>query len=164
MLERLIVLVEEPSMEVALKLLLPRMLGDTDFEIHPFRCKADLLDKLPSRLRGYKSWLRFQVVNRVVVEELEAWFFGDWDAVRTAYPRMPEAIPRQARYRDPDAITGGTWEAIERIFKRAGYFKGGLRKLELAHEIATHMDPARNTSGSFQAFRNAVATTLAGFE
>jgi len=27
------------------------------------------------------------------------------------------------------------------------------RKLELARETATHMDPTRNTSGSFQAFK-----------
>jgi hypothetical protein len=28
---------------------------------------------------------RFQVVNRIVIEELESWFFGDWEAVRRAY-------------------------------------------------------------------------------
>lgn len=50
----------------------------------------------------------FQVVNRIAVEELEAWFFGDWSALQAAYPRVPATIPQKARFRDPDAIVGGT--------------------------------------------------------
>ena len=103
----------------------------------------------------------YQVVNRIVIEELEAWFFGDWQAVQAAYPRVAGTIPRKAAFRDPDAIAGGTWEAIERILKRAGYFKGGLRKLELAREVAQHMEPARNSSHSFRVFENAVADAMA---
>ncbi len=30
----------------------------------------------------------FQVLNRIVVEELEAWFFGDVEAIRQAYPKL----------------------------------------------------------------------------
>ncbi len=30
---------------------------------------------------------RYQVVNRLAVEELEAWYFGDWAAVCAAYPQ-----------------------------------------------------------------------------
>ena len=30
----------------------------------------------------------FQVVNRLAIEELEAWFFGDIAALRGAYPRV----------------------------------------------------------------------------
>ncbi|MCC7352812.1 MAG: DUF4276 family protein, partial [Anaerolineae bacterium] len=29
---------------------------------------------------------RFQVLNRLAIEELEAWFFGDVEAIATAYP------------------------------------------------------------------------------
>lgn len=104
---------------------------------------------------------RFQVVNRIAIEELEAWFFGDWAAVRTAYPRVPATIPNKAGFRDPDAIAGGTWEAIERVLKRAGYFTTGLRKLELARNVASHMEPGRNVSRSFQAFAGAIAAALA---
>ena len=57
----------------------------------------------------------FQVVNRLAIEELEAWFFGDVKALRAAYPRVPESLQDQARYRDPDAIQGGTYEALERL-------------------------------------------------
>ena len=65
-------------------------------------------------------------------------------------------MPSQAKYRDPDAITGGTWEALERLLQKAGYFKTGLRKIEAARSIAAHMDPTRNTSQSFQVFRSAL--------
>jgi hypothetical protein len=93
------------------------------------------------------------VVNRIVVEELEAWFFGDWSSVCQAYPRVPATIPQQARYRTPDAIAGGTWEALERVLRNAGYFQSGLRKIEAARAIASHMQPEINTSQSFQIFR-----------
>jgi hypothetical protein len=39
MMEKLIVFVEEPSMEAALELLLPQMLGDATFQIIRFQCK-----------------------------------------------------------------------------------------------------------------------------
>lgn len=32
----------------------------------------------------------FQVVNRIAVEELEAWYFGDVEALVKAYPRIPQ--------------------------------------------------------------------------
>ena len=89
-----------------------------------------------------------KVVNRIVIEELEAWYFGDWEAVLAAYPRVPKNIP----YRDPDAIRGGTWEAFERVMQKADYFEGGLRKIEAARAIAPHWEPDRNTSSSFRVF------------
>ncbi len=98
----------------------------------------------------------YKVVNRLAIEELEAWYFGDWVAVKAAYPRVPTTIPSQPKYRDPDAIKGGTWEAFERILRKAGYFKGGLRKIEAAQTIAAHMDPANNASKSFQVLRAAL--------
>ena len=63
---------------------------------------------------------------------------------------------RKKPYRDPDAILGGTWEALERVLQAAGYFSSGIRKIEIAQAIAPHMDPKRNTSRSFCCFRDAV--------
>lgn len=100
---------------------------------------------------------QFQVINRIAIEELEAWFFGDWAAVRAAYPKVDDTVPKRAGYRDPDAIKGGTWEALERELQKKGYFKQGLRKLELARSVASHMDPARNRSKSFCCLRDALA-------
>lgn len=94
----------------------------------------------------------FQVLNRIAIEELEAWFFGDVDALRMVYPRLSPTLAERERYRDPDAIAGGTWERLEFELKKAGYHKGGLPKIALAREVARHMDPRRNRSQSFQAF------------
>ena len=95
----------------------------------------------------------FHVLNRLAVEELEAWFFGDIEAIRAVYPRVSAHLGRRARYRDPDAIRGGTWEALERELERGGYFSGGLPKIAVARTISAHMDPDRNRSRSFQVFR-----------
>ena len=98
----------------------------------------------------------FSVINRIAIEELEAWYFGDWAAVIAAYPRVPASIARRSGFRDPDAIAGGTWEAFQRILVNAGYYPAGIPQIEVAQLIAPHMDPARNTSRSFQVFRDAL--------
>jgi broad specificity phosphatase PhoE len=98
--------------------------------------------------RSRRKQQHFTVINRIVVEELESWYFGDWQAVHAAYPRVSPIAPRKAR--EPDSITGGTWETFQRVLQRAGYFRTGLRKIEAAHAIAPHLDPARNKSHSFQ--------------
>ena len=94
----------------------------------------------------------FRVVNRLVIEELEAWFFGDTEALRTAYPRVSRNLQDQAKYRNPDAITGGTYEALERLLRRLKYHRGRLPKTAVARKIAQHMEPSRNRSRSFQVF------------
>lgn len=94
----------------------------------------------------------FQVLNRIVVEELEAWFFGDVQAIRQAYPKVSANLANQQPYRDPDAIKGGTWEALERVLKKAGYHPGGLEKYKASSEISKYMNPELNRSRSFQVF------------
>lgn len=74
----------------------------------------------------------FQVLNRIAVEELEAWFFGDVAAINAAYQRVSPSLGRKAKYRDPDSIGGGTWEALERVLQTAGYHRGGLAKIRAA--------------------------------
>jgi hypothetical protein len=95
---------------------------------------------------------QFAVLNRISVEELEAWFFGDVPALALAYPRVSATLGSRSAYRDPDAIAGGTWEALERELQRAGYYGGGLPKIEVARAMAEHMEPNRNTSTSFRCF------------
>jgi 2'-5' RNA ligase len=94
----------------------------------------------------------FQVLNRIAIEELEAWFLGDIEAICTAYPGVPISLAQQARFRDPDNIKGGTAEALEQILQNARHHLGGLEKARAAREIAAHMEPSRNRSASFQAF------------
>lgn len=97
---------------------------------------------------------RFQVLNRLAIEELESWFIGDEEALRAAYPRVARNLAQKERYRDPDAIAGGTWEALERLLRKGGYFPGGLGKVTAARNISIHMVPERNRSRSFQVFRD----------
>ena len=102
-------------------------------------------------MAGGQSW---QLVNRIVIEELEAWYRGDWEAVRAVYPGVNPNVARQSKYRDPDAIRGGTWEALERLLKSE--FPEGLRKSELARNVSKHIDPRRSRSHSFKVFCAAV--------
>lgn len=84
------------------------------------------------RTRGCQTNAPWQLVNRIAIEELEAWYFGDWVAVCSAYPRASVSVPNRRGFRDPDAIGGGTWEAFERVMQAQGYFRGGLLKIEAA--------------------------------
>jgi len=102
----------------------------------------------------------FQVLNRIAVEELEAWFFGDVQAVHQAYERVPLTLGTKSAYRDPDTIKGGTWEAMERELQRAGYFKSGLAKIKAARAISANMVPSRNCSRSFQVFQQGLREIL----
>lgn len=98
----------------------------------------------------------WQVVNRIAIEELEAWYFGDWEAVRQVYPGVGANISKKEAYRESDAILGGTWEAFERVLQKAGYFRNGLRKTEAARAVGRQVDPQRSRSRSFQVFKEAI--------
>jgi hypothetical protein len=106
------------------------------------------------------SGSRFQVLTRLAIEELEAWFFGDVEALCAAYPGVPASIANRSSFRDPDAIRGGTAEALERELKKAGHHLGGLAKIQAAREISAYMDPERNRSRSFQAFRRGLLASV----
>ena len=94
----------------------------------------------------------FQIVNRIAVEEIEAWFFGDVEALHTAYPRISQNLQYQAKYRNPDAVRGGTYEALERLLIQKKYYRERISKPTAAQNIAQHMVPSRNRSKSFQVF------------
>lgn len=96
-----------------------------------------------------------QVVVRIIVEELESWYFGDVPALCAAFPGVSPDLAKKAGFREPDAIKD-TWEQLERVLQRAGHFRGGLQKIRCAREVAPHMDPTRNRSRSFQVFRDAL--------
>ncbi|MCE2491794.1 MAG: DUF4276 family protein [Alphaproteobacteria bacterium] len=110
------------------------------------------------RAAGGPDW---QVVTRIAIEELEAWYFGDWPAVCAAYPRVSANIPSRSVYQDPDAVRGGTWEAFERVLQNHGYFRQGLAKVQAATDIGRHIAPTRSRSRSFAVFRDAIAEAAA---
>lgn len=104
--------------------------------------------------------LQDRVLNRIIVEELEAWWFGDVAALCTAYPRLPATLAKRRPYRDSDAITGGTWEALDRVLKRAGYKEGLFSKTVAARKITPYLDFDHNRSRSFQVFCRGVRQML----
>jgi hypothetical protein len=80
-----------------------------------------------------QTGLADRVLSRIAVEELEAWFFGDVEALRAVYPRIPKTLARRRRFRNPDAVAGGTWEVLDQVLQRSGY-PAGLSKIEsLSH-------------------------------
>ena len=100
----------------------------------------------------------FFVVNRVVCEELEAWYFGDLAACQAAYPRLKRAHFSATHLHDPDSVKGGTWEAFGRTLNKAGYLPATPAnhrwKYEAAELIGPHLSvgPLANQSLSFQSF------------
>jgi len=116
---------------------------------------------LVSKTRA-RSGQTFRVVNRIVCEELEAWFLGDVAALRGAYPRVPASLGDKARFRNPDDIRGGTWEALLKVLNDAGYYRGQQRlpKIEVARRVAPGLEIAGNRSASFSAFVNGLRAIM----
>lgn len=202
-MSRLEVLVEELSMEEALRHLLPKIVqGRVQWKIINMRSKGRLLKELPSRLRAYRRRMdagepikvvvlvdrdqddchdlkqrlevmareaglhtktamggtgNFQVVTRIAVEELETWFIGDAEALKTAFTSL-RSVRFPGSFANPD--NGGTWERLHRFLKQNRIYCSSYPKIEAARKIAEHMNPARNRSGSFQVFRQGVEACL----
>jgi hypothetical protein len=96
-----------------------------------------------------------RVLNVIVIEELEARFFGDNAALRAAHPKVPSTLDRKAGFRDPDATVDPAGK-LEGILVKKGEHRGGLQKIRAATDIAGHLDPDLNQSRSFQRFRDGV--------
>ncbi|MCQ4158807.1 DUF4276 family protein [Roseomonas sp. GC11] len=100
----------------------------------------------------------FTVLNRIVIEELESWFIGDADALRRAFPSLPQINARKPPFNNPD--NGGSWETLHRFLKKHGIYGNSYPKIEAARKIAAHLTPAANRSRSFQVFRSGVEALL----
>ena len=182
-------LVEEVSTEIALKEIVPKIIGNVHtFKIHNFQNKDRLLKRLPERMKAYANFIHDDwrivvlvdedrsdcqelkkklchassivtqkkgniVLHRIVVEELESWFIGDVAAIRAEYEKIPVSLSQQAKFRNPDAIKGGTWEELDKILKKYGY-ETGLQKMDFAQKVSPHMDVENSQSRSFQVFRD----------
>jgi hypothetical protein len=104
---------------------------------------------------------QFIVLNRIAIEELEAWFLGDVQALTKAYPRVPSSFANQRRYRIPDSVAGGTWEALQALLQNYNYHIGGLNKVQAARDVSQYMDPESNSSSSFQVFYSGLLCLVA---
>ena len=200
---RLEILVEEPSMEAALREIMPRILQRrAHWKLINMGSKGKVLKALPARLRAYRKridngenlkiivlidqdkdnceWLKhrletiareaglitkaavngqgdFQVVTRIAIEELEAWFIGDIEALKATFTSL-KSVNFPANFRNPD--NGGTWERLHRFLRHHGIYRNRYPKIEAARKIAKHMEPQRNRSCSFQIFLQGVEACL----
>jgi hypothetical protein len=115
-------------------------------ELERLVAAAGLLTKASAAAAGQA----FQVITRLAVTELEAWFLGDRAAIQAAYSRVhPNHFKGIHPVADeiPDA-----WETLWRVLKSANLYLAGKAKVEWATAIAPHLDPTRNTSVSFHYF------------
>jgi hypothetical protein len=95
---------------------------------------------------------------RIAIEEIEAWYLGDRNALLTAYPK---ANVRLLDSYHQDSICG-TWEKLadaihpggSKTLKNAGWPLPGKEKCKWAEKISGQMDVKKNKSKSFQAFRD----------
>lgn len=93
----------------------------------------------------------------IAIEEGEAWFLGDIQAIKAAYPRAKDAVLNG--YVN-DSICG-TWEKLaEAVFpggatalSTKGWVAVGTEKSIWAEKITPHMDVDNNASPSFEYFR-----------
>ena len=175
---KLVFLLEEPSMKYLLDEMLPKILpGDISFLTVPHRGKRDLEKSIRTKLRGWNEPdVRFVILHdqdtkdcrelkqsllslckgtgrsvlvRIACQEMEAWYFGDTEALAIAYsnPTLWK-ISKQKKYRIPDNIPTPK-EELYRLIPEHQQIAGAKR-------VAPHMDIERNTSESFRQFVSGV--------
>lgn len=97
-----------------------------------------------------------QVLPRLADEMLEAWFFGDTDAINKSYPRFPRGLKAKRAFRNSDAIRDPA-RRLEQELVKAGYYQAGrMDKFQVAFEVAMQMNVDSNTSPSFACFREGI--------
>lgn len=102
---------------------------------------------------------------RIAIEEMEAWYFGDRQALTAAYPRAKVKVLQ--RYQQ-DSVCG-TWELLadaiypggSAAIKKAGWPLPGQVKHEWAEKIGPRLDPDRNLSPSFGKLRDGLRRLVA---
>jgi hypothetical protein len=102
---------------------------------------------------------------RLAIEEMEAWFLGDRQALLAAYPRAKKDI--LLRYKQ-DSVCG-TWELLadavypggSAAIRKAGWPLPGQLKHEWAQKIGPQMDIDRNQSPSFCKLRDGLRRLVA---
>jgi len=124
------ILVEERSMEAFLQELLPRTLPEgSTFSIFTHEGKADLLNKLPSRLNGYSKWLPPNYGIVVIVDrdaddaaqlkkQIESCFLDNSIVSKTQAEDDDFAALSRIAIEEPEAWYFGNWEATCRSFPR----------------------------------------------
>lgn len=125
-------------------------------------CK-DFLQELKLLSQGCNPAPR--TLFRLAVEEMEAWYLGDREALLKAYPRAKREV--LDRYVQDSAC--GTWELLAdavhaggvAAIKKAGWPLPGQIKHEWAEKIGLFMSINQNASPSFGKFRDGLSRLVA---
>lgn len=81
---------------------------------------------------------------RIVCRELESWYLGDMEAIKSAYPKFkPEKYKNRSKFRNPDNLN-----AFLEIKKILPFFQ----KVEGARNISPYINTSNNKSASFLHF------------
>lgn len=166
----IVFLLEERSAKFLLDAILPRILpAGVDWKTIPHEGKSDLAKSIPHKLAAWNTPdTRFVVVHdqdandcrqlkqsirelcsnsdkevliRIACRELEAWYFGDLNAVSKAYGKDITALSAKKKYRNPDAI-GNPKQELRKLIPEHEQISGAKR-------IGPLMDLEHNTSKSF---------------
>jgi hypothetical protein len=124
---------------------------------------ADFLRQLQQLAR--KSAPKLNVLFRLAIEEIEAWYLGDPDAIFQAYPKAKRPVIQKYRQ---DSICG-TWELLaDAVYPggaahltKQGWPLPGQVKFEWATQIGALLDLNRNASPSFGKFRDGIRRIVA---
>lgn len=85
---------------------------------------------------------------RIVCHELESWFLGDLNAIKSVFPRFnPESYRNKAELRIIDKVVSPQEYLLKIIPEYSG--RAYLPKLETAEKISPYLDLANNNSASF---------------
>lgn len=156
--------------------------GSVEYLLIPHQGKSDLQQSIPKKLKAWRTPNTFFIILhdqdnhdckmlkqelkrlyshgknhnpliRIVCRELEAWYFGDLDAVEKAFPSFnANQYKNKSKFRNPDSIVKPSKE-LQKIVR-------GFSKSAAARRIPAHMDIGNNTSTSFNHFLNGTRNLL----
>lgn len=109
---------------------------------------------------------RPEVMFRLAIEEMEAWFLGDQVALLAAYPRANRNVLQNYQQ---DSVCE-TWEKLadavypggSGVLKKLGFPASGDAKHEWAEKIGPHLQLDGNASPSFNKFVEGLRRLVAG--
>lgn len=171
-MNKVVFLLEEPSMKELLESLLPRVFPSMVFLCIAHEGKTDLEKSIPRKIRAWREpGVQFVVMRdkdksdcedvkrklvtlcaeagrpdtlvRIVCHELEAWYLGEPDALADAFRNEQlRGIGRRARFRNPDNVQQPSRE-LRRLVPE-------FQKVSGARRMSEFLTRERNTSTSFQ--------------
>lgn len=179
----IVFLLEERSMKEVLDNILPKILPEgVLFKTIPHEGKSDLQRSIPRKLQAWNTpdtkfvivqdqdsadcvQLKKQLLElarpagrtvlvRIACKELEAWYWGDLNAVSQAYQKDLRCYAGKKKYRIPDQIDHPKRE-LQNLLPLH-------QQLDGARRISQYMSIEENTSQSFRCFVDGVKRLAAG--